>query len=176
MKLYHILGILLLLGCITYGVVSCERDDICAEDTPITPQLIIKFFNRDLPDQIKRPNELAVKAIGFDSIIRFETNQDSILIPLRTDAAFTDFEITIDADTTNAGSPPNIDTLKLQYTPQEEYVSSACGFRVVYLGTTAGVVSELNDGDDDTLNWIDRIELREENIKRENEAHLFIFH
>ncbi len=170
MRVYKILLLLLVI----YG---CERDDICAEDTPTTPLLIIKFKNDLTVSDIKRPNELQIRVteIGTDNgpiePIIFETNQDSIMIPLRTNITTTEFEFIIDSDTTDDMVLPNSDTVNFQYTPQQEYVSSACGFKVNYLGLTETLTNEENGE-----NWIKRIERIEENITNETAAHILIFH
>lgn len=170
MKLYKTLTIITCCLSAMYLCSSCERDDICAEDTPTTPFLIIKFMDFDTPTDIKRPDELQVKAEGFESTIIYETNQDSILIPLRTSALLTNFEFTINSDTEDGGDDPNTDVVSFQYTPVEEYVSSACGFRVVYNGLGETLTQE---GDQ---NWIKDIIIEEPDVIDETNAHILIFH
>ncbi len=171
MKLHKTLTPLIFCIIAIYFSSSCERDDICAEDTPTTPFLIIKFIDDQTVSDIKQPNELQVKAIGFEGIINFTSNQDSILIPLITNASLTDFEFTIDSDTSDDSDIPNTDTISFQYTPEEEYLSSACGFRVNYNALTSSLTQEENDG-----NWIKRITIEKENVTDETAAHVFIFH
>jgi len=153
---------------------SCERDDICAEDTATTPFLIIKFIDNNTVSDIKQPNELQVKAVGVDSIISFETNQDSIMIPLRTTEGLTSFEFTIDSDTMDGTDTvlPNKDIVNFEYTPVDEYVSSACGFRVIYNELT----NKLNLPGTDDDKWIEKITIVEENVINETAAHVLIFH
>lgn len=172
MKLYK--PLILLICCIiaiSIGFSSCERDDICAEDTQTTPMLIIKFIENGTVSDIKQPNELQVQAIGFDSIISFTSNQDSIFIPLRTDASLTEFVFTIDSDTTDDTTAPNSDTLSFQYTVVEDFVSSACGFRANYFGITENLTFE-----DDDENWIENIVRLDQNVTDETDAHVLIFH
>ena len=171
MKLFRALTLLFCCCIAAYLSTGCERDDICAEDTPTTPFLIIKFIDDITVSDIKQPNELQVKAIGFEGIIDFTTNQDSILIPLRTNALLTDFEFTIDSDTTDDMVTPNTDTVSFQYTPVEEYVSSACGFKVNYNGLTNTLTQEEDNG-----NWIKRITIEKNNVTDETTAHVLIFH
>ena len=89
------------------------------------------------------------------------------MIPLRTRGLLTDFEFIIDSDS----DTPNTDVVSFQYTPVEEYVSSACGFKVNYNGLTASVAVE--DGDE---NWIKSIIIEEDNVTDETAAHVLIFH
>ncbi|GAA4272349.1 DUF6452 family protein [Aquimarina gracilis] len=174
MKIFkNILFLIVVIVSIVFSNSSCERDDICAEGTPTTPFLIIKFIDNEtqIETDIKRPSELQVRAVGFDSIIDIGTVTDSIMIPLRTNTTSTAFEFTINSDTTNDTTPPNTDIISFEYEPIEEYVSSACGFRVVYNAITANEGEEGDDGD-----WIKGITERTLNVTDETAAHIFIFH
>ncbi len=152
-------------------VLSCERDDICAEGTPTTPFLIIKFIDFTSATEIKRPVELQVRAVGVDSIFNIGSVTDSILIPLRTNASITDYELTINSDTSNDTNPSNTDIVSFQYTPVEEYVSSACGFKINYEGLTTSPVEAGSDG-----SWIQNITVQRQDVIDETAAHVFIFH
>jgi len=154
--------------------VSCERDDICAEGTPTTPFLIVKFINDEtqIETDIKTPVELQIRAVGLDSVLNIGTVRDSILIPLKTNNTSTEFEFTINADTMNDMIPANTDIVNFQYTPVEEYVSSACGFRVIYNAITTNVTNEEEEGG----NWIKGISVQRTNVTDEATAHIFIFH
>jgi len=114
---------------------------------------------------------LQVKAVGVDEIFTLGTTQDSILIPLRTNTSITDYEFTIDSNTTNDETPANTDTVSFQYTAEEEFVSSACGFKVNFSGLT---ISPVQAGSDN--NWIQNITVERQNITDETTAHVFIFH
>lgn len=166
---------ILIVALIVSGIFSsgCERDDICAEGTPTTPFLIIKFIDDEtrIETDIKRPVELQIRAVGFDSIIDIGTVRDSIMIPLRTNVVNTEFEFTINSDTSNDATAPNTDIVNFEYEPIEEYVSSACGFRVVYNAITASVANEEGTG-----NWIKGILERTTNVTDETSAHIFIYH
>ncbi len=165
---------LLFIICITttaYVISSCERDDICSEGTPTTPFLIIKFFDFQTGSEIKAPTELQVKAVGVDSVFVLGTVRDSILIPLRTNASITEYELSINSDTTNDTIPINTDTVSFQYSAEQEYVSSACGFKVKYEGLTQTLVNEQGEG-----NWIKNISIDRLNVTDETTAHVFIFH
>ena len=47
-----------LIACFAIALSSCERDDICAEATPVTPLLIIDFFDIENTTEAKRPQIL----------------------------------------------------------------------------------------------------------------------
>ncbi len=173
MKILRIVIPLICCAVLIYLNSGCERDDICAEDTRTTPLLIIKFIDYNSGLDLKKPNELQVKAISFENVLDFTTNQDSIMIPLRTDASLTNFEFTINSDTTDEGNEtPNTDLVGFEYTTEQEYVSSACGFRVNYKGLTGSFTKEENSVD----NWIKRITIEEDNVTNETAAHVFIYH
>ncbi len=172
MKMYKSLLFIICVFITTYLVSSCERDDICAEGTPTTPLLIIKFIDFDNSTEVKAPTELQVKAVDLENVFPIGTVTDSILIPLKTTESITEYAFTINSDTTNDETPPNTDIISFQYTLAEEYVSSACGFKVNYEGLT---ISPPNAGEDGS-NWIQNITIQREDVTDETTAHVFIFH
>ena len=152
---------------------SCQRDDICAESTPTTPRLIIRFYDNLDSQDLKPVVDLTVRATSVqDSIILNENGDlivttDSIAIPLNSANTTTRFILT-----RNAGSETNenSDTIEFIYTPVDVYVNRACGFRANFLDT------EFEFDTQDSNNWINRIELIEPNITDELSAHVNIFH
>ncbi len=171
MRISKYLLVLLTAISILYTNSSCERDDICAEGTPTTPLLIIKFIDFDTGTEIKAPVELQVKAVDIDSPFTLGAVTDSIIIPLKTKESITNYEFTINSNFDNDSIPENTDTISFQYTLEEEYVSSACGFRVNYIGLTASPPEAGNDG-----SWIRSITVQREDVTDETTAHVFIFH
>ena len=165
--------ILIVIILIGFGQSSCERDDICAESTPTTPLLKITFFDADNPSELKAPNNLSIMAEGQADMEEpfLTTSLDSISIPLRTGVDITEtvFTLTINslADDTE---PLNIDVLTLAYIQEEEFVSKACGFRIIYTELT-----EQNSPEEDGA-WIQDIELQTFTVEDETEAHIYIFH
>ncbi|WP_299443590.1 DUF6452 family protein [uncultured Aquimarina sp.] len=172
MKLFKALTLLFCCSIAVYLGSSCERDDICAEDTPTTPFLIIKFIDDVTVSDIKQPVDLEVRSTDplITDFVPDVVSKDSIMIPLRTGSQITDFEFIINA-TNEDPSVVNRDTVSFQYTPVEEYVSSACGFKVIYNGLTSTLTQEEDDG-----NWIKRITIEEDNVTDETAAHVLIFH
>ncbi len=171
MKIFKGLLYCACITIITFSASSCERDDICAEGTPTTPFLIIKFIDDVTRTEIKAPIELQVRAVGIDDFIDIGTVSDSISIPLRTNTTSTAFEFTINSNTDNDTIPANTDIISFQYTPVEEYVSSACGFRVVYNAITSSEDEAGTDGD-----WIKEISVQRRDVIDETNAHIIIFH
>ena len=161
---------------------SCEKDDICPEATPTTPQLVIRFYDIVDNDQTKSVSNLY--AYGLDdsnNVILFEglnvSTTDSIAIPLRTGQISTrfilhsDFEIEENDpddpdDDVILGNP---DEITVNYTPEDVYVSRACGFKTVFRNLSFVVD---NDGD----NWIINSSVVINDVEQQTQAHVQVFH
>ncbi|GAA3518160.1 DUF6452 family protein [Aquimarina addita] len=171
---------LLFIGCfaIVYFSASCERDDICPEDAATTPQVIIKFIDFVTALDINQPVDLEVRSAdpAITDVISDVTSLDSILIPLKTDASITQLIFTTNA-TSEDESLIRRDTIDFLYTPQEEYVNSACGFRVNYLGLEVEFTRDNSNIDfDEDKNWIRNIIVQQRDITDETNAHVLFLH
>jgi len=159
---------LLIIGYIFWGCItltSCERDDICAESTPVTPLLVIDFFDIENPTEPKTPTDLIVVESGGANQLAFNTA--TISIPLRTDTDQTNFLFAINAGNENS---ENIDGFSVSYVRTEEYISKACGFRVTY----DAIDPNRTAGTDDF--WIQDIQVINTSVEDETSAHIQIFH
>ncbi len=154
---------------------SCEKDDICAENTPTTPLLILRFYDIADNDALKPVSSLFAYAIeDDDSLIPIlginEGNSDSLAIPLRTDQTTTRIALfrdhSVDENNNVFG---NRETLSLNYSPEDVYVSRACGFKTVFKGLLLNVEQ---DGD----NWILNSEVVINDVESQNQAHVQVFH
>lgn len=152
---------------------SCEKDDICGENTPTTPQLIIEFYNNANPEELKDLSSVLV--YGFNDqneIVAFQNvginSSTSVKIPLRSDSNITKigFHKSFDVDNPTSG---NLDVINFSYNPNQVYVSRACGFKTVYeeLSTNLEVDSD---------NWVLGTEIVNSIVENENEAHVKIYH
>lgn len=150
---------------IAIAFIGCERDDICID--PITPDLIIRFYDVDNPDEFKAVSNLSIKLVGFenDSVT---TSSDSIAVPLNVAEDFSQYILTINSSN---GATLNRDTITLDYTRQEVFVGRSCGFKMVFneVGITNNTV---------TNNWIQEISSTNAplNIENETAAHITILH
>ena len=70
---------ILVLFCV---ITSCEKDDFCTLN-PITPKLVLRFYDNVNKTQLKNVNQLYVWAAGKDSIL-VNQSTDSISIPLNS--------------------------------------------------------------------------------------------
>ncbi|MEP2935733.1 MAG: DUF6452 family protein [Gilvibacter sp.] len=161
-----LLGVLL-VACIALG---CTRDDICPEDTPTTPLLIVTF--KDFADgQTPKsvPNLQVLDAFDTSIQVLGSATTDSIAIPLRNFNDNTQFLFIKDS---NSEDPEvlNADRIQISYTLRDVYVNRACGFIANY--DDLGVL--LDDSDDDT--WIISLQTLVNTIDNQDETHITILH
>ena len=139
---------LLLFFAVALGLSACERDDFCT-GTSATPQLILRFYDKDDTSEFKRPDRLSIIAEGkTDSLYTstVEESLDSIALPLDVNAMRTTYILKMnDVDGNIANN--KLATLTVEYDTAEEFVSRPCGFRIVFNDV---VVSEAGD-------WVDSI-------------------
>lgn len=178
---------------------DCERDDICAENTPTTPRLLVEFFDAADTDTPKTAVRLSVYAVNLvtdedtglvmepeeanDSTLVFDSNTDAIELPLiignegeETITRYffeTDTNLRIDGDTS---TDSNIDILEIKYTPDFIYVSRACGFKSVFTMLTV-----TDNPGDDSVDWIQNTVLANTTetsitVENEDDTHVQIFH
>ncbi len=166
LKLKFMKKIFLLL--VLFSLLSCEKDDICAEDT--TSKLVIEFYNNDDRTELRSVSNMKVIADGeTDSLIVFTGNKLSI--PLRITADQTKYSFTINStDTTFA----NEDLIEINYSREDIYVSRACGYKTVFeLASTNPFVA--SDAVSVANQWIKDIDIETTTIDNENEVHVKIY-
>jgi len=166
----NVLKLVLFLLLITIQM-SCERDDICVDD--ITPHLIIRFYNYEIPDELRTVMDLKVNIEGIEGDYTNETIgtfTDSIAVPLRVDQNNTSIVLTLMGNEL-AGTEDNPDTISLVYSQQDLFVSRSCGYKTIYNNAE---VTVKEDGD----NWIKELETKTEtfDIIDEKAAHVKIYH
>ncbi len=133
---------------------SCEKDDFCIE--PITPNLIIRFYDGVNTTETKAVSELYVWPEGRDSIL-INATTDSIAIPLDVNNSSTIYNLSM--GTTQ-------DQITINYTTEEVFVSRSCGFKAIFNDVS---VSANNI-------WITNTSVISTNIENESSAHIQIFH
>lgn len=175
-----------------FTTLSCERDDICAETTATTPQLIIRFYNIASQENTKNVTDLRAYGINDmdEEIVIPEVNiltTDSIALPLRTDANEVSFILhrnyAID-DNDTPDDPEddlitgNPDKITVSYTTEQVYVSRACGFKTIFNDLVFSIEEETDDPDNDLGNWLQQFIITATNNTVDNEtaAHINIFH
>lgn len=151
---------LLIITIITF--ISCERDDICID--PVTPNLVIRFYDKDEPTEFKKVNNLEVSYIGLDKKIDFN-NIDSIAIPLpvdQTNLVFA-FKMFSNQDEDNIKS----EQVTLAYNTEDVFVGRSCGYKTVFKNVTYGITK---------AGFIQSFEIVSSNIENENNAHVKIYY
>ena len=160
---------------------SCEKDDICTDDT--TPRLILEFYDITNNANLKSVVNLKVKAEGASDFIVFNTalaendpvrylySGNKIQLPLRTDGTTTKYSLIL-----NSMSSANIneDFLEFNYTPENVFVSRACGYKTIFeLNNIDGVIK--SDITNPENFWIQDYTVLTTNIENENETHIKIY-
>lgn len=181
--------IISLLLIFTFGLSSCEKDDICDPDTPTTPRLVISFYDIDNPLNLKKVSNLKVigegqpEGIIFNKsgteITKYLANDSKISIPLRTDVNTTTYTFILDSGNANPAAT-NTDAIKFNYSRNNVYVSRACGFKTIFAldprseGPPVTLPFEQFDTDSKAL-WMQRVTVEEYNIESENETHIKVY-
>ncbi len=158
-------------------ILGCERDDICAETTSTTPNLIIDLYNAT--DTEKKKNVADLYVIGVNQNAPLSNynivSTNKLILPLRTDIDSTQYILRKGTKLNNDGTintaVGNVDTLTIKYTRNEIYVSRACGYKTIFENTSLTIKK-------DTDNWIlSRISLLDNNtLKDETKTHFNIYH
>ena len=157
MKKYY-----LFLSLIALLISSCEKDDFCIE--PITPNMIIRFYNATNISETKAVNDLTINISNLDSIYT-NVSLDSVVIPL---------DVTSNQIIYNFSSGTNVDILTIDYEIEEVFVSRSCGFKAIFNNVT--ITSDVSN------DWIIGLTETLENtitiptINDESAAHVQIFH
>lgn len=157
---------------ITFALLSCEKDDICAEGTPTTPNVIVEFFITANRTQHNPVSNFKYFVEGMTDTITITTSRDSIRVPLRVDGTTTKWGFILRTPVTG-GAILNTDYITFDYTARQAYVSRACGYKSTFNLTG---VPALTDAPGESNLWIDEIEVENSNIENENEAHISIYY
>lgn len=166
-----------LLLLFTFGLSSCEKDDICDANTPTTPRLVLEFF--DITNQTKLRPVTNLKVIGdgmTEGIVfneaavdstKYLTNASKVMLPLKVNDTTVTFKLIYNSTSVNA----NTDVLTINYSRKNEYVSRACGFKTTFVIKSFSPT----DPDGDTP-WMTLVQLNETNIESENETHIKVYY
>jgi hypothetical protein len=160
---------------VLFSLLGCEKDDICDENTPTTPRLIIEFYSFSNPTVLKNVVNLKVTADGEIDSLDIFNGVSKIELPLKTVGTSTDL-VTKYSFVLNSGAPltENTDFFQINYTKQEIYVSRACGYKSIFtLANTTPII--FTDTTTPDGFWIKNINIETSNIETENETHIKIY-
>ncbi len=139
------------------GLLSCEKDDICIEDT--TPKLVIRFYDDTNRTELKQLAISYIWAVDKDSISTYSgITIDSIAIPLNLSENITKYVIESDAIK---------DTIEFSYSRNDIFVSRSCGYKTIF----ENLVIDRN-----TVQWIKDTEIINSTIENDTAAHINIYH
>jgi len=172
-RLIASVALLLALSCY---MVSCEKDDICAEGTATTPSLVVEFYDKSDEATLTNVNGLKYFVEGMTDTIS-PGSVSSIRVPLRVDATSTKWGFVYYRPNTSLVTP-NTDFLEFKYIPRTEYVSRACGYKTLFtldLPAPGAPNPVLTNGTDAASLWIDHVDVITPNIENEDDVHIKIY-
>ena len=146
-----IIGIL----CLFVMISSCEKDDFCTQN-PVTPKLILRFYDDADRTSTKQAESLYVWAANKDSIF-VNIATDSLVLPLNGNTNQTIY---------NFSKAGVIEQLTINYMAENEYVSRSCGFKIHF--------SDISFAPSN--NWITDFTTIETTLENQNAAHVQVFH
>lgn len=158
---------------------SCEKDDICAEDTQTTAGVVVEFYNKDNQTILRNVDDLVVIAEGMTDSLSLNDagakilSTSKIILPLRTNQDVTAYQLIYRSRATDGSR--NSDVLTFNYLRNETYVSRACGYKTTFgLELPSPVLNMLTEGTDGTR-WTNTINVENTGIENENETHVKIY-
>lgn len=110
----------LFLSLFSLLIISCEKDDFCID--PITPNMIIRFYDATNTLETKAVTNLTVQPEGYEEIYS-NVSLDSIIVPL---------DVSENQIIYNLTSENNQDILTITYEIEEVFVSRSCGFKAIF--------------------------------------------
>lgn len=173
---------LLLLLLLSITLSSCEKDDVCTEET--TPRLVLEFFDSTNNATAKNVVNLVVKADGaatpivFNSTLsetdatRYLFNGNILKLPLKIDDTTTRYSLILNSTSTTGGA--NEDFIQFDYAHQNVFVSRACGYKTTFTLNNPDGVTKTDATIPDSF-WIQGINIITNNITSENETHIKIY-
>jgi len=145
---------------------NCEKDDICAEGTPVTPRVIIEFFDATNPTATKNVTNLGVIAPGFTEGFAFN-GTNKIEVSLRTNVDTTELDFVLNGADNDPANDETV-TLTFNYERSNVFISRACGYKTIFNLTNVLPT-------DFTGTWISSLTIEQPNIINENETHIKIY-
>lgn len=160
---------IVLLLLLTITLYSCEKDDICAEET--TPRLVLEFYDISNPSNLKNVLNLKVTGEGQTELGTYN-GVNKVELPLDITNDITKYSLILNSASSTGA---NEDFLQFNYTRQNVFVSRACGYKTIFeLNATPNGVIKTDSTTPDGF-WIQDINIVTTNIETENETHIKIY-
>ena len=154
-----------LLFCILIS--SCEKDDICLVETPSSPRLVVRLYDKDNRTAFKAANNIIIHGVGQEEPL-ITLNTDSLTIPLKTQEAFTQYAFILPSST---ASLTVADTLQFNYRRYDRYLNRSCGYRANFILEQNAISFPTN-----TPVWLESFEILIDTVSNEHQSHLAIYH
>ena len=135
---------------------GCEVDDICTSEVK-TPRLVIHFYDSENSSISKKVDTLSVWAINKEKLYD-KQSLDSINLPLNPQSSTLSYIL-------KNGSI--CDTLKIEYTPHEKFISRSCGYIFNFT---------INDNTNTTEYWINDFEITTAELIEYEQTNIKIYH
>ena len=87
--------LIIFLNSLIFG---CEKDDICLVETPSSPRLIVRLFDKDDRTSFKSAENITIYGLGQKKAL-ITLNTDSLTIPLKTQETFTQYAFILPSST-----------------------------------------------------------------------------
>lgn len=156
-------NILLLFICFV-GLSSCEKDDFCVQN-PVTPSLILSFYDKDDTSLKKKVQRFSIIAQGKTDSLFISRTTDSIAIPLNSLANEISYTLKMN-DVDNIAANNKTATLTIKYDSEDDYVSRSCGYRIIFKDISLKHTS-----------WIDNLSTSTiTNINDQTKAHVQVYY
>lgn len=138
-------------------IFSCEKDDICLENT--TPNLMLKFYDFENDTLVKNTLIDSIRVLNMGLISNYTNKSfDSIRIPLDINEYKTSYQISY-------GN--TADTIYFSYDRNDVFVSRSCGYKTIFENLAI---------DSTTNNWIKAYNINTTIIDNDTTAHINIYH
>lgn len=157
---------ILLLLIIVFTIIfsACERDDICID--AVTPNLVVKFFDKDNPTEVKAVTNVVMKIKLADGDRELTITNDTIAkIPILVTQDATRYTLT----KTFEDKTTKEDAFTLNYAREEVFVGRSCGYKMIFNDISLSNIVN---------NWTNSLALENTIQKIENEStpHVKIYH
>ena len=167
-----------LLLIITSYLLSCEKDDICAEGTPTTPGLVVDFYRIESPSTTKSVTNFKCYVIGSTDTIK--VSGVGVTLPLKEDADKVQWALEYNYKPSIGDTISNVALMEFRYKRKDTYISRACGFKTTFtldpdLNSDPNPVITDYDTEDNLALFIKDHIIITPIIENEDEAHLKIY-
>lgn len=146
------------------GISSCEKDDFCVQDS-ITPNLVLRFYDKDDVFQLKQVERFSIIAQGKTDSLFTNRTTDSIAIPLNSLSEETVYSLKMN-NIDGSKATNQTATLTIKYDSEDDYISRSCGFRVVFKDVNLEHTGWINNLSTSTIS----------NINNQTNAHVQVYY